>query len=316
MRCGAYVSADHSCLERALRFDRKASICRAGLSGGEPTLCPKELLALAEKLRDAGFAQIRLHTNGLLLSEKLRFAEREAPLYAHLRVAGITDVSISVADHRPERNKAIMGVDNIKGLCVVLSALLDSGVHIRFSSFLCPEGLYNADEAEDYLRWGLNLGVRQFIFRIPFAPDGVAPTLLEQVEKRLLERGYTLRYSHCKSDSVIYELETPDSSVSLSCAREEPDPDQKIRRLIYMPDNVLYTSWIDPSSYLFEDDANRPIENALSMQEPLESTICSTSEIDLHVHSLVSDGLLTPTEVLRRAAEVGIRKELCKNNFN
>ena len=243
MRCGSYVSADHPCIERALRFARKAGICRAGLSGGEPTLCPKELLALAEKLRDAGFAQIRLHTNGLLLSEKLRFAEREAPLYAHLRVAGITDVSISVADHRPERNKAIMGVDNIKGLCVVLSALLDSGVHIRFSSFLCPEGLYNADEAEDYLRWGLNLGVRQFIFRIPFAPDGVAPTLLEQVEKRLLERGYTLRYSHCKSDSVIYELETPDSSVSLSCAREEPDPDQKIRRLIYMPDNVLYTSW-------------------------------------------------------------------------
>lgn len=55
MRTGTYVSAEHPCLERAIRLARKAGIWRAGLSGGEPTLRPKELLPLAEKLKKGAF---------------------------------------------------------------------------------------------------------------------------------------------------------------------------------------------------------------------------------------------------------------------
>ena len=51
MRTGTYVSAEHPCLERAIRLAHKAGIWRAGLSGGEQTLRPKELLPLAEKLK-------------------------------------------------------------------------------------------------------------------------------------------------------------------------------------------------------------------------------------------------------------------------
>lgn len=305
IRAGTYVSAEHPCLERAIRLARKAGIWRAGLSGGEPTLHPKELLSLAEKLKKSLFSQIRLHTNGLLLEESVSYKGEEAPLYAHLRNAGITDISISVVDYRPDRNTAVMGIDNITRIRAVLPALLSSGIHVRFSCFLCPEGLNDADEVEKYLRWGLTQGVRQFIFRVPPNPENAGPALLEALMLRLQKRGCTLIYSHHKSDSVIYELESPDVRISLSCADEEPDPDQKIRRLIYMPDNVLYTSWIDPASYLYDDDAERLVKNALTVPA-LPSPASGAAGIDLHVHSLVSDGLLTPTDVLRRAADAGI----------
>ncbi|MNV73408.1 hypothetical protein D3C71_1665550 [compost metagenome] len=42
-------------------------------------------------------------------------------------------------------------------------------------------------------------------------------------------------------------------TVDIDASSEEPDPDNKIRRLIVMPNTVAYKSWIDPHSNLFED---------------------------------------------------------------
>lgn len=322
MRDEAYVSWDTPQLERAMEFARRAGIRTVTLTGGEPTLDPKKLLGLLKKSKEKGFSTVRLHTNGVLLNQSLQYGGRRRPLWKHLAEGGLDELSISIADYRPERNRQIMKIDNLSWIQNYPLQLTKQGISVRFSCYLCSQGVSSAEEIQQYLTFAKEQGVSNVIFRIAPEAGKKDREYLAALCEELKRWGWRQGYHHEKSDSIIYEFKKEERSLTLSDVREETDPDAKIRRLIYMPDQVVYTSWLDPSSYLFPDDAqvigsfaNQEIiaadhdypGNVWNKSTPEYLFWTEGQTIDLHVHSLVSDGLCTPSEVLKNAAKAGIK---------
>lgn len=319
MRDKEYVPSVAPELLRVLRFARCANIQTAALSGGEPTLQPEALIQLTQTVARYAFPIIRLHTNGAFLGKPVCFEGEVLPLWKHLENAGLRDVSISAADFRRQQNMDIMNTDTLPFITAYLPAIINSGLHVRLSCYLCPQGIYTAEEVQGYLRFWQTYGVASFIFRL--SPFPGASAYLEQLTASFCESGWRICFQQKKDNAIIYELARGEERMSFSCTREETDPDQKIRRLIFMPDLVTYTSWIDQSSYLFEDDGARLVAAASEVSGPRDGypaakwnvfipayiTQDSGQTIDLHVHSQVSDGLLAPTEVLQQAASAGIQ---------
>lgn len=189
------------------------------------------------------------------------------------------------------------------------------------SCYITPKGVFDNSDLLQYVKEGKKLGVHNYIFRYsPVLTDADVP--IRKTFAALKANGWVCRYAVEKTDAIIYELYQNGTTVTLSSTSEEPDPDKKVRRLILMPDCVLYTSWIDKTSYLFDDEASKiacsvlkeyPVGNYPSAiwDRTVMPAFIHQSEghtIDLHVHSSVSDGWLTPTEVLDNAFKAGIQQ--------
>lgn len=181
----------------------------------------------------------------------------------HLKDVGITDISISVAHINPNINAQIM---NYSGLSYdLVKNIIDAGIDVRFSCYLDNDGSKDLEEFNKYLEKGIELGVKRFIFRLSsgiprcyeldnnFSKNNrnVTIDVLEYVNF-LKNKGFEVKYFQKKSDSHLYMLEKGNIKVDVDRSSEEIDPDKKIRRIIYMPNNCTYTSWIDSTSFLFE----------------------------------------------------------------
>ena len=322
MRADAYCCDQAPELDRAIQFATSAGISVASLSGGEPTICPEKLIRLVKKLKSANIPTVRLHTNGFLLGQSFDIDGQHKPLWRALEDCGLDEISVSVADYRQERNSSIMQIDTLSALRETLPHLANSSIKVRLSCYLCPQGIFTPSDVLDYAAFAAALGIHNLIFRKEPSSRRQDLDYLETIESTLLAAGWRVDYHHEKTDSIIVILFRGVDQIMLSCVNEEVDPDAKIRRLIYMPDRVLYTSWIDPASYLFPEDAGKIVA---SLEHPPATPGCYPGKvwspripdyihqdcgqtIDLHVHSLVSDGHKTPSQVLEAAASAGIRK--------
>ena len=314
---GEYCDIQSKELYRAMKFARLSGIKVASISGGEPTLCPYNLLELVKTVKETGFPVIRLHTNGLLLNQILEYDGNNLPLWSHLAQLGVNDISVSVSDDREDHNLKIMGIDSIPTLRTTLSCLIENGVRIRLSCYLCPQGIWNSDDINRYIRFAQQYGVKHIIFRKAPTERSQDLAFFRHIIDDLKSEYWDKVSYHEKSDALICVLSKSESAetIMFSCVSEELDNDKKIRRLIYMPDQVLYTSWIDRRSFLFPSDANLLVSSLLKNKETeRHSSITVPSfiyqndgyTIDLHVHSQVSDGLKTPCDVIRAAANSGI----------
>ena len=278
---GGFVDLNNSNLEKLLQFCKNAEIKIVSFSGGEPTLFPYELLNLVEKVSKIVPNIRRLHTNGLNLGKVVNYKGKDKKLYEHLKDVGITDISISVAHINPSINAKIM---NYSGLSYELvKNIIDAGIDVRFSCYLDNDGSKDLKEFNQYLHNGIDLGVKRFIFRLSsgiprcyeldnnFSKNNrnVTIDVLKYVEF-LKENGYEVKYFQKKSDSHLYMLEKGDIKVDVDRSLEEIDPDKKIRRIIYMPNNCTYTSWIDSTSFLFKEDQDKLIKKLLDKQTKLD----------------------------------------------
>lgn len=352
---GGFVDLNNSNLEKLLQFCKNAEIKIVSFSGGEPTLFPYELLNLVEKVSKIVPNIRRLHTNGLNLGKVVNYKGKDKKLYEHLKDVGITDISISVAHINPSINAKIM---NYSGLSYELvKNIIDAGIDVRFSCYLDNDGSKDLKEFNQYLHNGIDLGVKRFIFRLSsgiprcyeldnnFSKNNrnVTIDVLKYVEF-LKENGYEVKYFQKKSDSHLYMLEKGDIKVDVDRSLEEIDPDKKIRRIIYMPNNCTYTSWIDSTSFLFREDQDKLIKKLLDKQTKLDKceklypassarayikARCKNIELeknniycDTHTHTNVSDGWVTPSELILKAKENGIERVVITdhncltNNFN
>lgn len=123
----------------------------------------------------------------------------------------------------------------------------------------------------DYMEWGYSLGFRRFIFRSCSAiPDDYKKDTsfssyndanirsIDLIAEELADHDdIELIFRQRKSDSKVDVYRWRDITFDVDESSEEVDPDSKIRRLNVMPDGVCYTSWIDPLSNLFPDEAER-----------------------------------------------------------
>ena len=294
---GDYIDPDSLEFNNALKFCRAAKIKMVSISGGEPTLCPTTLIKLVEKCNEQ-FEFSRLHTNGSKLLENVEYEGQCRPLWEFLREKKLSEITISLAHYNEEKNRKIMGIKvNVNQILKEIA----SNIPIRLSCYMEKDGI-EGNEILKYIHFGSERGVNSFIFR--FSTDIPEEYALKSEEarsnynaksnieyyRRMLEdNGFKLKLISKKTDSYIIILEKDYIQIVLSKSGEEPDLDKKIRRILYMPDNKIYTSWIADDSVLNFSTSNF---NGL---------------IDMHVHSTVSDGEKAPSEVVDLAATKGIK---------
>lgn len=338
---GGFVDLNNPNLEKLLQFCKDAEIKIASFSGGEPTLYPIELLKLVEKVSKIIPSIRRLHTNGLNLGKNINYKGKTKKLYEHLKDAGITDISISVAHIDPVINAKIM---NYAGLSYELvKDIINAGISVRFSCYLDSNGNEDLKEFDKYLQDGIDLGVKRFIFRLSsgiprcyeldntFSKNNrnVTIDVLKYVHF-LKQKGFKVKYFQKKSDSHLYMLEKGKIKVDVDRSLEEIDPDKKIRRIIYMPNNCTYTSWIDSTSFLFKEDVRNIVKDLLKSQKKVDTngklypassarayikTRRENIELeknniycDTHTHTNISDGWISPSELILKAKENGIKR--------
>lgn len=339
--CEGFIDLNNENLDKLLQFCRDAEIKIASFSGGEPTLYPIKLLQLVEKVSTVVPNIRRLHTNGINLGKEINYKGKVKKLYEHLKDVGITDISISVAHINHNINAKIM---NYEGLSYdLIRDIVNTGIDVRFSCYLDNNGSENLSEFEKYLQKGISLGVNRFIFRlssgIPRCYEldnrysqnnrNVTIDVLKYVYF-LKNKGFIVKYFQKKSDSHLYMLEKENIKVDIDRSLEEIDPDKKIRRIIYMPNNCTYTSWIDSTSFLFKEEMDSIVKLLLSKERKInmkskmypassareyikkrsENISLEKNEIycDTHTHTSISDGWVMPSELIYRAKENGIKR--------
>jgi len=147
MRRRALSTAD---VLRALGEGRKRGYDAVSFTGGEPTIRP-DLVGLVRAARDAGYRDVKLQTNGLLLAH--------GPNVAALVAAGVTRFHVSIHTHDPEAYDALVqregaypamvgGIDQLaaRGLAPVADVILKTDTYRKLP---------------DALAWLLARGVRE-----------------------------------------------------------------------------------------------------------------------------------------------------------
>lgn len=279
---GPYLTYDRR-LDRVKRLSQLAGIQKVAFTGGEPTINPQKLYMLVRAVMP-GFTKGRLHTNGYGLLHEVETANGRLPLLDALINAGLTGASISLAHFDPTVNRRVMrfkthwqGMEE-DALRRIATRRENGRFSPRLSCVLTWEGIKNVQDILDYIAWGCSLGFKRFIFR---SPSGIPSAFSKQTDFTLYNRenhididpltqylaalpGWVETYTQHKSDSHVHVYRVDDDlTVDIDESSEEEDPDDKIRRLTVMPNGVVYKSWIDPFTYVFEDDQELAFQDAI-----------------------------------------------------
>ncbi|MEU9509343.1 radical SAM protein [Micromonospora sp. NPDC048170] len=268
---GPYLKYDER-LKRIKDFAHVAGVTKIAYTGGEPTMHPQRLYDLVSQM-NPGFRRARLHTNGSGLFKAVQTENGEQLLLPALIDAGMTGASVSVAHHDTETNQRIMAFG--RGWSGMSEEMLRRVADFRSDRFqprlscvMTHDGVRTVEHILEYMKWGRELGFRNFIFRscseIPneyqkptafseYNDDNYIPIdpLVDELDAMNL---FTKTYQQRKSDSKVDVYTWDDITFDIDESSEEPDPDRKIRRLNVMTNGVAHTSWIDPLSVLFEED--------------------------------------------------------------
>ncbi len=95
------------------------------ISGGEPTLLRKRLLALVRRAREGGVRFVELQTNAILI---------DAAYAADLAEAGVTSAFVSLLSHDPAHHDALTEVEGSHVRCVRgIRALHDAGIRVTLN---------------------------------------------------------------------------------------------------------------------------------------------------------------------------------------
>ena len=256
---------------RALTLAKVAGVKKVALSGGEPTANPPKLLALL-RIIAPDFPKIWMHTNGLNLLRKL---PQGGDLLEHLLDEGLTGISISIAHFDQSANGQIMVLDGgYRGLTdedlrELSERCRERNVSLRLSCVLTSDGIRTVDDIAQYMSWGESLGIRRFVFR---AAARIPSVFSLRTKEAAYNRSQALdikpmveaigswpemheTFQEHKTDSHLHVFSRGTTVVDFDASSEEIDPpDRKIRRLNLMPNEVLYSSWLDPRSVIFEED--------------------------------------------------------------
>ncbi|MCB9791712.1 MAG: radical SAM protein [Alphaproteobacteria bacterium] len=112
-------------LSAAIRATVEAGEQTLTISGGEPTLLRKRLLALIAEARAAGVPFVELQTNAILIDEGYAGALAEA---------GLTSAFVSLLSHVPEHHDALAGLKGAFPRCLAgLDALIAAGVRVTLN---------------------------------------------------------------------------------------------------------------------------------------------------------------------------------------
>lgn len=141
------------------------------ITGGEPTEAPQKLLGtirIINKLRTE-YPHVRppiLYTNGTGFGRRINFEGKQGTILEHLRSVGLTDISLSVHHHEPERRASVsknqMGALNVEQ---VIRTGQDAGLNVRLNCTLIREHIGDMASIKTYIDWAHKQGIRDIYFR-------------------------------------------------------------------------------------------------------------------------------------------------------
>lgn len=339
-------------LDRIIAFCKASDINSVTISGWEPTLDIKTLMGLVWFLKWK-FTDFRIHSNGHNLFKSID--ETWTRLIDFLISNGLNKITLSLAHHQFDKNLALMNFrSQYKGMSeedIEELWKLSNKCSIRFSCFINKEGIRSIDDMKNYIKFWTDRGIKNFIFR--GASNSQTPlhylketnfsnfwfqnaTSIDYYVQELESAWYQEVRSTHKTDLHIHIVEKDWVRIDLEETTEEPDPDKKIRRLLYFPNGVTYKSWIEPTELLFEWDKEKIITSIInnpvllqgrkypagalgkSIGERLWKNLKKDYQypVDLHMHTINSDGNKDIMSVLLDAQEKWVKKlTITEHNF-
>ena len=153
---------DFSEISRIVSILADLGIQRIRLTGGEPLLRPnlKNLIISLAKLE--GIKSISMTTNGLLFGEKAR----------ELKDAGLESVNISLDTFRPDRFKAITGINGLNKVIDAVNSAESVGLNVKINTVVIRG--WNDDEIVDFAKFSRDTGhIVRFIEFMPLDGSGI-----------------------------------------------------------------------------------------------------------------------------------------------
>jgi GTP 3',8-cyclase len=149
---------------------------RIRLTGGEPLLRPnlKNLIISLAKLE--GIKSISMTTNGLLFGEKAR----------ELKDAGLESVNISLDTFRPDRFKAITGINGLNKVIDAINAAESVGLNVKINTVVIRG--WNEDEILDFAKFSRDTGhIVRFIEFMPLDGSGYWRSDLVYTKREMID---------------------------------------------------------------------------------------------------------------------------------
>ncbi len=206
--------AEQACLRHYGKLPGKAMI-----TGGEPTLNRDFLIALVSGLRDKGFSEIVLMSNGYELGLEDSYA-------SELVDSGLTEAHIDIKAFSDDIHRWYTGQSN-KPVLRGVELMHDTGVELLIQTVYMP-GIVEANEIEQIAEFlsSIDRGIK---YRInPFAPAFAYERVSRRPTIEEIEYAYKLASRHL--DNVI---------ISRSCYREFPTPPSQETWITVYPDLTI-----------------------------------------------------------------------------
>jgi len=168
---------DFSEISRLVSILADLGIERIRLTGGEPLLRPnlKNLIISLAKLD--GIKSISMTTNGLLFGEKAR----------ELKDAGLESVNISLDTFRPDRFRAITGINGLNKVIDAVNAAESVGLNVKINTVVIRG--WNEDEILDFAKFSRDTGhIVRFIEFMPLDGSGFWRSDLVYTKREMIDR--------------------------------------------------------------------------------------------------------------------------------
>ena len=220
---GTLLTAEET-LERAEQACRRhygELPSKAMITGGEPALDRDFLLTLVRGLKERGFEEIVLMSNGYKVGGGER--EERGDFAAELVDAGLTEAHIDIKAFSEEIHEWYTGKSN-KPVFNGVRALSEAGTELLIQTVFMP-GIVEADEIEKIAKF-LSGVSHEIKYRInPFAPTFAFEEVTRRPTIEEIERAYELASKH-----------HPNTIISRSCYREYPTPPAQETWVTVYPD--------------------------------------------------------------------------------
>jgi GTP 3',8-cyclase len=212
-------------IETLVRLLVRVGVDKVRLTGGEPLMRP-DLASFVARLRSIeGLRAIALTTNGMMLDSEM----------AKLKMAGLSQINISLDTLREEAFRAISRRDGLDRVLAGIDAAIGSGLPVRLNALLMRD--INWDDAIPLVRFARDRGVMlRFIEFMPLDAD-------KHWSRDQVVTGQELRSYLEKEFGELVPVDVLDSS--------QPARDYKF---VDGPGGV---GFIDPVSQPFCDSCNR-----------------------------------------------------------
>ncbi len=205
--------AEQACLKHYGKLPTKAMI-----TGGEPTLDKEFLLTLVNGLKEKGFVEIILMSNGYEIGR-----EGNSNYAAELKGAGLTEAHIDIKAFSDEIHIWYTGMSN-KPVLNAVRMLNDTGVELLIQTVYMP-GIVDLEEIEQIAIFLSNVN-SSIKFRInPFAPTFAFERVTGRPTIEDMERAYKIAAEYL-----------PNTIISRSCYREYPTPPPQETWITVYPD--------------------------------------------------------------------------------